>query len=287
MAFTVVSRDLADGQDSGHLLSHIYDTDWRILSDGLAGVGVVSGCTVTAQGSPDMTVAIAAGTIRIASGALVAVAAGNGTIGAASGSNPRIDLISASNAGVKTVTAGTAAANPKPPDLPAGNVALAYVLVPTSDTTISTGQIVDKRVILPSPLTELAYAERTSNLSVTATTDATAQTIVTASAVICDGVNAIEVYLSIAYAKPQSTVSNFVVFSLYEDGSSLGGMGLIQTPASGALNIPVYIMKRLIPSAGSHTYSWRAWVGAGTGTVTAGAGGVGVDAPAYIHIKRA
>lgn len=97
-----------------------------------------------------MTVAIAAGTIRIASGAQVAVASGNGTIGTADGSNPRIDLVSASDTGTKTVTAGTAAANPKAPALPAGHIGLALVYIPASDTTIATDQITDKRVMLPT-----------------------------------------------------------------------------------------------------------------------------------------
>ena len=125
-------------------------TDIDILTAGLNGVGVISGCAVTAQGSPDMTVAIAAGTIRIASGLLVTVTAGNGTITTADGTNPRIDLVSASDTGTKTVTAGTAAANPKAPGLPSGHVGLAMVYVPPSDTTIAANQITDKRVILPT-----------------------------------------------------------------------------------------------------------------------------------------
>jgi hypothetical protein len=151
VAFTIPSRDVAGNASQ----AEIHATDIRALTDGLNGVGVVSGCAVTAQGSPDMTVAIAAGTIRIASGALVTVTSGNGTITTADATNPRIDVISASNAGVKTVTAGTPAAAPKPPDLPAGNVALAFVYVAAGDTAISSGEITDKRVILAAGGTSL------------------------------------------------------------------------------------------------------------------------------------
>jgi len=150
--FDLPDNDLAFDANQSRWMS----TDIDILTAGLNGVGVISGCAVTAQGSPDMTVAIAAGVVRVASGLLIAVTAGNGTITTADGTNPRIDLVSASDAGVKTVTAGTAAANPKAPSLPAGDIGLAMVYVPQNDTTIAANQITDKRVIL-SQLSKLGW----------------------------------------------------------------------------------------------------------------------------------
>lgn len=145
MAFTIESNDTSFNVNQ----SRLYETDISILVAALAGTGVVTGCAVTAQGSPDMTLAIAVGTIQPSSGvAAVAVTAGNVTIGAADGTNPRIDLVSASAAGVKTVTAGTAAALPKPPALPAEHVALAFCYVPATDTTMATNQITDKRCVV-------------------------------------------------------------------------------------------------------------------------------------------
>jgi len=93
--FDLPDNDVAFDANQSRWMS----TDIDILTAGLNGVGVISGCAVTAQGSPDMTVAIAAGTIRIASGLLVTVTAGNGTITTADGTNPRIDLVSASDTG--------------------------------------------------------------------------------------------------------------------------------------------------------------------------------------------
>lgn len=125
--------------------------DFGILAAAFSRAGVVSGCAVTAQGSPNMTVAVASGVVEI--GGVLSVVAANATltIGTANGTNPRIDLIYTLAAGTPTVAAGTAAANPAYPALPANSVILAAVYVPTSDTTISTNQITDKRVIL-SPL---------------------------------------------------------------------------------------------------------------------------------------
>lgn len=118
-----------------------------ILVAGLLGVDfVLSGCVVTAQGAPDMTVAVAKGAI-MSNGALFPVTQGNVTITAADATNPRLDLIVANNAGVKAIRTGTPAANPKPPARSANDVVLAVVWVPALDTTIAAAQITDLRIL--------------------------------------------------------------------------------------------------------------------------------------------
>jgi hypothetical protein len=179
MGFTIISNDLAENPA---IQSTWYDTDLAIIERGLAGVGVLTGCGVTAQGSPDMTVAVAAGTIQPSLGAAaVTVTSGNVTVGAASGSHPRIDLISASATGVKTITAGTAAASPKPPALPSGHIGLAFIYVPTSATTITTARITDKRctvVVVSSAITNVtADCTADAGMSADTPTDATGASI--------------------------------------------------------------------------------------------------------------
>lgn len=122
--------------------------DFDIIAAGLAGTGVISGCAVTAQGSPDMTLAVAAGTVRVAGVPRATVTAGNVTITTADATNPRFDLVVVSSTGVKSVTAGAPAATPAFPAIPANSVVLAAVYVPANDTAIGTTQIIDKRVML-------------------------------------------------------------------------------------------------------------------------------------------
>lgn len=118
-----------------------------VLVAGLSGADeVTSGCAVTAQGSPDMTCAVAAG-IVVSNGAHFAVTAGNVTITTADATNPRFDLVVVNSAGTKAVRAGTPAANPKPPARTANDVVLAVVYVPANDTQIASNQIVDLRTI--------------------------------------------------------------------------------------------------------------------------------------------
>lgn len=114
---------------------------------GIAGTGVTSGCAVTAQGTPNMTVAVALGTVLVA-GAIGSVTAGNQTIAAADSVNPRFDLIVVNSSGVVSVAQGTPAAHPSFPTIPANSVVLAAIYVPANATTITTSQIIDKRVVV-------------------------------------------------------------------------------------------------------------------------------------------
>lgn len=285
MGFDIPDNDVAFNANQSIWMS----ADIDILTAGLNGVGVVSACGVTAQGTPDMTVAIAAGSIRIASGAIVAVTGGNGTITTADATNPRIDLISASNAGVKTVTAGTAAANPAAPALPAGNVGLAMVYVPVNDTAIAANQITDKRVVLGlTPGQEIDYAEITTTVIPSATTEATAQVVVMGNAVVYDGVTPVFIEFYSPDARPDNAASQILNIWLYDGSSSIGRMLAVYAPAAAAaVEGPIYSARRFVPSAASHTYSIRASVNAGTGAVGAGTGGGGAFIPAFIRITRA
>lgn len=125
--------------------------DIDIMAAGASGHGVIQGCAVSAQGVPDMTVAVAVGTVQIGGAAVRKVAAGNVAIGAAHATLNRFDLVCADGTGTKQVIVGTAAAYPVLPAISAGYVVLAAVYVPATDTAIAANQITDKRLIL-SPL---------------------------------------------------------------------------------------------------------------------------------------
>lgn len=77
------------------------------MSATLQSTGTISGGAVTAQGTPDMTVAVAAAWVIVA-GQVAYVAAGNATIAAADATYDRIDLVTADSTGAITVVAGTA-----------------------------------------------------------------------------------------------------------------------------------------------------------------------------------
>ncbi|MBI4034362.1 DUF2190 family protein, partial [Candidatus Saccharibacteria bacterium] len=126
---------------------------------------------------------------------------------------------------------------------------------------------------------EIGYQEFTSNVTVTATTEGTANTVVTAPAYTFDGTTP---YLIEFFAQ---TTYNNVEFVLYDGSSSIG---LFRGANPGyAGDGPKSLSRRITPSAGSHTYSIRAFTSSGSHTVYAGAGGVGNTVPGYIRITPA
>lgn len=149
MPFTIPDK----GEGDSDIQSILFQEQLDILVAGINGTAfVTSGCAVTAQGTPDMTVAVAKGSV-ISNGTLFAVAAANVTITAADGTNPRLDLVVVDSTGAKAARTGTAAANPKPAARTANDVVLAIVYVPAADTTIGSTQITDMRMIRDSGVT--------------------------------------------------------------------------------------------------------------------------------------
>jgi hypothetical protein len=134
------------------------------------------------------------------------------------------------------------------------------------------------------PGTELAYTEITSNVSVTATVEASATTIVTAGAFTFDGSTKALIIFYSPLVITAAVASATVTLWLFEDGSSIGALGTVKTAAGVDTRVPVTVARRMTPSAASHTYSIRATQSGGNGTVAAAAGGSGNTFPAYIRI---
>ena len=122
--------------------------DYEILLLGFRQTGVVSGCDVTESSGSEMEIDVASGEALLAGVSVTVSAQADETIATADGSNPRVDLVTVNSGGTVVVTAGTAAANPVSPAIPANSVPLAFVYVPASDTTITDNQINDKRVFI-------------------------------------------------------------------------------------------------------------------------------------------
>lgn len=135
---------------------------------------------------------------------------------------------------------------------------------------------------------ELDYVAKTSSTSITATTQGTADTIVTGSSVAYDGSTVVMIEFNAPWARPDTASSNRnIKFVVYEDSSALAEIAYIATPQTGTLQVPIFNRIRHTPSNASHTYSVRAYVNAGTGSVSAGTGSSGAAAPAYIRIIEA
>jgi hypothetical protein len=151
--------------------ARLYSADLQMLTQTASLTGTKSGCAVTPQGSPNMTVAVAAGEIYWLN-SVVTVTAGNVTITTAHTTQPRIDLICVNSSGTKSAAAGTPAAIPTSPAIPANSVVIAQVFVPANDTTIGATQIKDRRIIVqvPSVIGATTIIRKTANETVTSST---------------------------------------------------------------------------------------------------------------------
>lgn len=122
--------------------------------------------------------------------------------------------------------------------------------------------------------TELAYVEFTSNVSVSAVSDATGNTIVSAGAVTYTAVKH-----KIEFWTPQAllaaTAAGVLIVNLWDASTNLARIGYFDSQNAGSGDGgPMYCCRYITPTAGSHTYIIKAWV-SGTGAAATMKGGAG------------
>lgn len=134
---------------------------------------------------------------------------------------------------------------------------------------------------------EMDYVQFTSSVNITATVEASADTIVTANALAGDGSTIYVIEFFCPRVRVPAGNVNFNLW-LFDGSTSQGFFGILTGPdATNEMRVPTFLSRRLTPSNASHTYSVRATVGSGTGVADAGAGGSGTLLPGYIRIQRA
>lgn len=135
---------------------------------------------------------------------------------------------------------------------------------------------------------EYDYAQITSNVTVTSTTEGSADTVVSSSAVAYDGSTTVFIEFYAPLVDPATDAAGrALLLVLYDGASNLGRMGYAQNEVSGQHGYQtMYAKRRLTPSAATHTYHVKAFVTAGTGTVFAGDGAATHYMPAFIRITR-
>lgn len=144
--------------------------------------------------------------------------------------------------------------------------------------------------VLAAPLTPvLSHVEKASGTSITATTEGTAQVIVTSGACVVDGSSTYILEAFISNYKNASANANEIIMLFHDDtaGVAIGQFHDGNVPA--ALNAfgGGTFRKRFVPAAGTRTYSLRAFVANANGVnIQAGAGGAGQLLPCYIEVRK-
>lgn len=148
MAFTIPDRAL-----TYPFQSRWFESDIAILQAAAAGRNgvILGGCAVTESAIPAGTTEVETGQVVI-DYTLVDVAAQTVGHDVADALLPRFDLVVVYDDGTAASLAGTPDAAPLVPLPDTASVAVAQVFIPAGDTAIENEQIVDKRVIVESPL---------------------------------------------------------------------------------------------------------------------------------------
>lgn len=134
---------------------------------------------------------------------------------------------------------------------------------------------------------EFDYAQITTDVNVTHTTDGTADTLITGASVAYDGSTVVWIEVYTPRLQAPNSASAFTYVSLYEDSTLLGYLGIVRFGSASVNNwAPMLGRIRRTPSNASHQYIVKGVVSTGTGVFGAGAGGTDY-APAYIRIVKA
>lgn len=134
--------------------------------------------------------------------------------------------------------------------------------------------------------TEWDYAQYTASVSVTATTEASANTLASGNGVYYDGTKLRLEFSSSGYKLTGGTESSMSLVFL-RDSTVLGQMvcDLDHNDDDGS---PLHCVTYDTPPAGTHTYTVKAFLSAGgTVLVKAGAGGSGTLLPGYLRVTKA
>jgi hypothetical protein len=123
------------------------------------------------------------------------------------------------------------------------------------------------------------YVTQTSDLTVSATTAATAQAFLTGNSVSYDGATRVQ----LEWWSPSVSGTGVAVAELY-DGATDQSLRIGQA-GPGASGSPVYGVYFFTPSNASHTYSIKFW--RVTANMTVSGNGGGIYAPAFLRVTTA
>jgi hypothetical protein len=131
---------------------------------------------------------------------------------------------------------------------------------------------------------EFDYVEKTTPLTVTATTEGTAQTWIDGNAVTYDGSTRIKIE---SWANSVEAFNGDAVAVLVDGSTSIGWLCEIVSGTATAVNTAFYGVRYLTPTNAAHTYHVKWFKTAGTTVVSADVGGAGKDMPAFMRITKA
>jgi hypothetical protein len=144
---------------------------------------------------------------------------------------------------------------------------------PGADATLATQAELDAAVVSFSAVPG-TYVEFASDITVSATSDVTANPIVTAGSFTPNGTDKFWVEFSCVAVATGASTGAAVIVVLYDNGTivSPSRIGQVTTPAASSMIAPVFNRVQVAPTNAAHVYSARAYRVTANGTMFAAAG---------------
>ena len=161
--------------------SYLYDIDVNAIANGVGGDGVLSGCAITASGTPDWITHVAAGVMSVGTTTCVVTAADK-THDTPAGTNLRWDLLVVGTNGTVDIVKGTevtvaSGLVPVKPNATASHTVIAHVYLDGTAGHIHSTDIMDARVVIsPRSVTVAGTASATRLINVPVCTNSGTQT---------------------------------------------------------------------------------------------------------------
>lgn len=138
----------------------------------------------------------------------------------------------------------------------------------------------------PAGTEVVAYIEFTATATTVATTEGTAEEIVSLGSLAFDGSTVYELeFFAPTWAINATTTDMFIL--LHDGSAAIGWIWVGRTPAVNVAQGTVFAKRKFTPAAGTRTYSIRHYMSAtSTGSVFAGVGGAGAYMPGYVQLRK-
>lgn len=127
---------------------------------------------------------------------------------------------------------------------------------------------------------DLDYVQITGDVSVTATTSAGANTIVTGTSQAYDGTPIWVEFVTAGLV----TGTTSIILVLYDGATQLGRIANVTSGAG--YYIPAHTRVKITPSVATHQYIIKGYVDGGSGGVVAGSGASGTNYPSFIRVSK-
>ena len=132
---------------------------------------------------------------------------------------------------------------------------------------------------------EFDYVQNTSTVTLTGTTEGTANTCITGTSQAYEAVpTLIEVFTPRIDTVAGSAAAVFVL--LFDSGTVIGRLGVVNSPTTATTIHSFYGAYRLTPTAATHQYIVKAYSSVANSVFGGGAGGTGTSLPSFLRITR-